>query len=232
MPTRNQPAQSFQIIANSNCRKNKKRCRSATAKDRPEATVPTPNIAPSQTLAYDTRKLFELRRTSWSAWMNVKLIIIMCAVVALLTSGSQASAQLRNQTIQLPVIRQFNVRTSVSVPDGGTIGLGGVVRSSNGRVLRGLRPFSNQAGGRSTSSGHASVRAWVLPQDEIDAAILAGATLPKESKVPYYKQVWDKQARNQRQQIVQPKPLEPVPVANDGIQLGNAEPEGIFLGLP
>ena len=159
----------------------------------------------------------------------------MSAVVALLSFESQASAQLRNQTIQLPVVRQFNVRSSVSVPDGGTIGLGGVVRSSTGRVLRGLspvRPFSNQASGRSTSSGHASVRAWVLAQDEIDAAILAGATLTKESKVPYYKQVWDKQARNQRQQTLQPKPLEVAPIAEDGKPTANAEPEGIFLGLP
>ena len=168
--------------------------------------------------------------------MNVKLVIMMSVVVALLSFESQASAQLRNQTIQLPVIRQFSVRTTVSVPDGGTIGLGGVVRSSKGRVLRGLspmRPFSNQARGRATASGHASVRAWVLPQDEIDAAILAGATLTKESAVPYYKQVWNKQASNsQRQQPVQPKPVEPAPVVNDGIQLGKAKPEGIFLGLP
>ena len=168
--------------------------------------------------------------------MNVKLTIVMFSIFALLTLGSQASAQLRNQTIQLPVIRQFNVRTTVSVPDGGTIGLGGVVRSSKGRVLRGLspvRPFSNQARGRATSSGHASVRAWVLPQDEIDAAILAGATQTKESTVPYYKQVWDKQASNrQRQQAEQPKPVEAAPVADDGIQLGKAKPEGIFLGLP
>ena len=93
-----------------------------------------------------------------------------------------------------------------------------------------MRPFSNQASGRSTSSGHASVRAWVLPQDEIDAAILAGATLTKESAVPYYKQVWNKQASSQ--QAEQPKPAEAAPVVNDGIQLGKAKPEGIFLGLP
>ena len=124
MPKRNKPAQSLQKIVNSICRKNKKRCRPATAEDRPEATVATPNIAQSQTLAYDRCELFELRKLSGSAWMNLKLTIVIFSVVALLTFGSQASAQLRNQTIQLPVIRQFSVRTTVSVPDGGTIGLG------------------------------------------------------------------------------------------------------------
>ena len=117
MPKRNQPAQSLQKIVNSICRKNKKRCRPATAEDRPEApeaTVATPNIAQSQTLAYDRCELFELRKLSGSAWMNLKLTIVIFSAVALLTFGSQASAQLRNQTIQLPVIRQFNVRTSVS----------------------------------------------------------------------------------------------------------------------
>ena len=172
---------------------------------------------------------------SWGAWMTLKLTIAVSAVVVLFTSGAQVS---EGQTLQLPTVRHFSVRTSVSVPDGGTIGLGGVVRSSTGRVLRGLssptgRRISNRAGGRSTTSGHASVRAWVLPQKETDQAILAGATLPKESTVPYYKQVWDKQASTpQRQQAVQPKPVEPAPVANDGIQLGKAKPEGIFLGLP
>ena len=167
--------------------------------------------------------------------MNAKLIIVTVAL-ALLTSGTQSSAQQRNQTIQLPVIRQFNVRSSVSVPDGGTIGLGGVARSSTGRVSRGLsagRPFSNQAGGRSTSSGYASARAWVLPQDEIDKAILAGATLTKKPTVPYYKEVWDKQASgHQRQLVVQPKPPEAAAVIEEDKPIGNAKPQGISLGLP
>jgi hypothetical protein len=42
------------------------------------------------------------------------------------------------QIIQLPTLRVFNVRTSVSVPDGGIINLGGVNRSASGSISRGV----------------------------------------------------------------------------------------------
>ncbi len=174
--------------------------------------------------------------------MTVRLVIASFVVVALLLHVSQATAQQQNQTIQLPVIRQFNVRNSVSVPDGGTIGLGGISRSSTGSISRGVpgtigRPFANRVGGRLTSNGHASVSVWVLPtKEEINAAILAGAkTLPRESTVPYYKQVWDRQGQstNQFPPLEQLRPPEPK-LSGETIEpaASAAEPDGIFLGLP
>ena len=66
------------------------------------------------------------------------------------------------QTVQLPVFAQVLVRTSVSVPDGGTVLLGGVKRLREGRNMAGVpilnkipyisRLFKNSGVGRETES--------------------------------------------------------------------------------
>ncbi len=79
-------------------------------------------------------------------------------------------------TIQLPTMASFSVQTTVSVPDGGTILLGGVKRLSEGRQENGVpmlnkipyinRLFMNTAIGRSTQSIMMMVTPRIIIQEE------------------------------------------------------------------
>lgn len=60
-----------------------------------------------------------------------RIIAPLFAVVALIGSASPAHAQTIGTTIQLPVIRNFQINTVVSVPDGGTMSLGGNTSASS-----------------------------------------------------------------------------------------------------
>jgi hypothetical protein len=78
--------------------------------------------------------------------------------------------------VQLPVVSFFNVRTAVSVPDGGTMVLGGVSRyseSSTSRGIPGLRGpvFQNRATGYSAQSSRASVKTTIISTREIDEVL-------------------------------------------------------------
>ena len=102
-------------------------------------------------------------------------------LVAVGNTSSFCSAQ----TIQQPVVRFFNSNSSFSVPDGGTIRLGGVNRSQTGSISRGVpglsgipglnRGFRNQAIGRSTTSGQASAKADLIISSELEAQVMAEA---------------------------------------------------------
>lgn len=78
--------------------------------------------------------------------------------------------------VQLPVVSFFNVRTAVSVPDGGTMSLGGVSRYSESSIRRGIPGlgspvFQNRATGYSAQSSRASVRTTLLSTREINEAL-------------------------------------------------------------
>jgi type II secretory pathway component GspD/PulD (secretin) len=87
------------------------------------------------------------------------------------------------QTVQLPTITGFNVQTTVIVPDGGTMLLGSVNRSSMGSTSRGVpllsnipgagRLFRNRGIGQETSSGTATVSAQIISLRELEPAVLA-----------------------------------------------------------
>lgn len=81
-------------------------------------------------------------------------------------------------SVQLPSLRTFSVQTAVMVPDGGTMSLGGVSRSAEGRSSAGIpglrgRPFRNSAIGRSTSSSRAIVKTRIISQRELEEDLLA-----------------------------------------------------------
>ncbi|MGN6136616.1 MAG: type II secretion system protein GspD, partial [Aureliella sp.] len=90
-------------------------------------------------------------------------------------------------TVQQPVFATTSVSTTVSVPDGGTILLGGIKRMSEGRVERGVpilskipyvnRLFKNTAIGRTTSTLMLTVTPRIIIQEE-EEAILLGNTGP------------------------------------------------------
>ncbi len=91
-------------------------------------------------------------------------------------------------TVQQPVLASTNVSTTVSVPDGGTILLGGIKRMSEGRTERGVpilskipyvnRLFKNTAIGRVTSTLMMTVTPRIIIQEEEEAILLGQAGGP------------------------------------------------------
>jgi general secretion pathway protein D len=99
------------------------------------------------------------------------------------TTGRQASVTNQNQgtTVQLPTFAFTTVTTTVSVPDGGTVLLGGIKRLSEQRLENGVpilnkipylnRLFDNIGTGRSTSSLMMMVTPRIIIQEEEEAAL-------------------------------------------------------------
>jgi general secretion pathway protein D len=89
-------------------------------------------------------------------------------------------------TVQLPTFSFVTVTTTVSVPDGGTVLLGGIKRLSEGRNERGIpilskipyinRLFKNVGIGRETSSLMMMVTPRIIIQEEEEEKILGTAT--------------------------------------------------------
>ena len=85
------------------------------------------------------------------------------------------------QTLQLPTFNFNTVNTTVTAPDGGTIGLGGVMRASEGRVENGVpilgklpyagRLFNNRGIGRDVSSSFQSVTPRIIILEEEEAKL-------------------------------------------------------------
>jgi type II secretory pathway component GspD/PulD (secretin) len=101
------------------------------------------------------------------------------------TSGTAGAAQ--QITIQQPVFEIVSVATTVSVPDGGTVLLGGIKRLREGRVMNGVpilnklpyisRLFKNTAVGRETESLMLMVTPRIIIQEEEEQ--LLGVDLPQ-----------------------------------------------------
>ena len=90
----------------------------------------------------------------------------------------------RGTTVQLPTFAFTTVNTTVSVPDGGTILLGGIKRLSEGRNEQGVpvlsklpyvnRLFRNVGIGRETSNLMMMVTPRIIIQEEEEANVLGG----------------------------------------------------------
>jgi general secretion pathway protein D len=90
--------------------------------------------------------------------------------------SSASSAANEGTTVQLPSFAVFTVATTVSVPDGGTVLLGGIKRLAEGRNEFGVplfskipyvnRLFRNQATGRETQSLMMMVTPRIIIQEE------------------------------------------------------------------
>ena len=83
------------------------------------------------------------------------------------------------QVLFLPTIRVFRTNTVVSVPDGGTISLGGVNSSRRQGIRRGSGLpgplFNNRGISRQTNAARSSVSAKVIVMSEYEEAVLAEA---------------------------------------------------------
>jgi len=94
------------------------------------------------------------------------------------TGGGTTTDSTGGAVVQQPIMTMFTVMTSVSVPDGGTILLGGVKRLSEGRKEYGVpminkipylkRLFSNTAVGRETQSMMMMVTPHIIIQEEYE----------------------------------------------------------------
>ena len=110
---------------------------------------------------------------------------IMSALFTQQQQGQQGQQGQQNQgggganltvTVQQPVVEQVTVNTTVSVPDGGTVLLGGVKRLREGRNMSGVpilnkipyvsRLFKNTGVGRETESLMLMVTPRIIIQEE------------------------------------------------------------------
>jgi len=94
---------------------------------------------------------------------------------SLLTVGTLARSAAA-QAVQLPTFHFFTLSTTVSVPDGGDAMLGGMSRSSSGRVQRGIpglpsQPFDNVATGRASGTGNVSASATIHDFEAMEKAL-------------------------------------------------------------
>ncbi len=98
------------------------------------------------------------------------------------TANTGSTVTNEGTTVQLPTFNFVTVTTTVSVPDGGTVLLGGIKRLSEGRTERGVpilskipyinRLFKNTAIGRTTESLMMMVTPRIIIQEEEEAKLL------------------------------------------------------------
>ena len=100
-------------------------------------------------------------------------IILTLGFVAFAAELAQA------QIVMLPTIRVFRINTAVSVPDGGSISLGGVNGYREQSISRGSGLpgplFNNRGISKQTSASNAAVSANVIVMSEYEEAVLAEA---------------------------------------------------------
>src|SRR5438067_1677717 len=107
-------------------------------------------------------------------------LFCLAAAVATFGLGEPAWAQVVQPapqvptTVQLPTFSFFTVQTTVSVPDGGGMSLGGINRAADGTVTRGMAPLNRGIGSTRGASG-VSVHATIIDREEMDKAVLAEA---------------------------------------------------------
>lgn len=117
--------------------------------------------------------------------MNRRFSLSLGLSVVLLAASS-ASAQ-QATTVQLPTFNFFTISTTVNVPNGGTMSLGGVnsaadgVRQNGVPGLSGLPGLGNRAIGSSRGGSNMSVGVTIIDLKEMDRQLLAGASGAKSS---------------------------------------------------
>ncbi len=104
----------------------------------------------------------------------MRLAFAGTTVVLLGLAGGIASAQ-QATTVQLPTYSYFTTRTTVSVPDRGSVYLGGVKRAATGRNEFGapLMPFGNRSIGAERSASSARVSVYIHDFEPMDEYLLS-----------------------------------------------------------
>jgi hypothetical protein len=107
------------------------------------------------------------------AWLP--LVVFVCG------TAEVAAQALPGTTVQLPTFSFYSVGTTVSVPDRGSVLMGGINRASSGRNEFGapLSPFRNSAIGSERSASNMRMHVWIHDFEAMDQLLLsqpAGAT--------------------------------------------------------
>lgn len=102
----------------------------------------------------------------------------IASVLVLLVGVGTFPATVRGQAVQLPSYSVFGTRTTVSVPDRGSVYLGGVNRARSGRNEFGapLLPFGNRSIGLDRSATSARVSVYIHDFQAMDEYLLSRPT--------------------------------------------------------
>jgi hypothetical protein len=106
----------------------------------------------------------------------VRQIALSLAIVGIGCLTTVAQQPLANQpatSVQLPTFSQFSINTTVSVPDRGSISLGGNDTGVDRTISRG--PIGNRSLSSSRTASGVSVSATIIDHAELDRAVLAEA---------------------------------------------------------
>ena len=135
-------------------------------------------------------------------------------------------------TVQLPTFSFFNTNTTVTVPDRGSVYLGGVNRAATGRNEFGapLLPFRNRSIGMERSASSAWVSVWVHDFEAMDQYLLSQPTAFRAAQAANSRPLVPRVASRQ------PPVAASLPVAGDtwaarsnAAQQGPAGPTGMSL---
>lgn len=109
---------------------------------------------------------------------------VLTTFVVLLAPAALVAQQ--PTTVQLPTFSFFGVGTSVSVPDRGSVYLGGVNRAATGMNEFGapLMPFRNRSFGMERSASNMSVSVFIHDFDAMEEALLGGQAAPGTALAP------------------------------------------------
>jgi hypothetical protein len=125
-----------------------------------------------------------MRRVCAACWL------LACLSLACWAGGAgNAVAQQGATTVQLPTFSFFSINTTVTVPDRGSVYLGGVNRAAEGRnefgtPLLPFRPLRNVGIGREMSASGMWVTATIHDFDAMDRYLLSAPTQSTASRLP------------------------------------------------
>lgn len=120
---------------------------------------------------------------SHAAGFRSVLFVFTCVALCASQCGGQSTQF--GTTVQLPTFHVFGTSTTVIVPDRGSVYLGGVNRSAQGRNSLGVplaTGFGNRGIGHASTAAGLSVSATIIDHDAIDRALLAEAARRRGAK--------------------------------------------------
>ncbi len=108
----------------------------------------------------------------------MKRIVLALAVAAIALFVHEVRAQQQPAAVQLPTYSFFSTGTTVTVPDRGSVLLGGVKRSATGTSEFGipLTPFRNRAFGMERSAIGTSVSVYIHDFEALEEQLLSQST--------------------------------------------------------
>ncbi len=157
-------------------------------------------------------------------------------VLSVLVVASMASHALTQNVVQLPTFHFTTVDTTVSVPDGGSAYLGGILSASSGINSSGVpilgklpglgRLFGNRAIGRDVSANSMRVHATIIDLNEMDDMILGQAAARRShvgqvSATDLKAYFLSQHVGRRNERLFEPAPQRPAPLSVAAIRRTN-----------